>query len=263
MMTTDISYIGMAVGMALLAVPVWIFYKLGLARQIGSTLTAVARMVLQLFLTGLYLRYLFEWNSPWVNVLWVLLMVAVASFTVSRRTRLRMRLIVLPLLAGLSGAALAVGLYFLLFVLNLPHPFDSRYFIPVMGILTGNMLGVCVMGLNTFYDGLQRERQFFLYMLGNGASHAEAIKPFVRRAIEKSLAPCIANIAVMGIVSLPETVIGQILGGTAPGIAVKYQMMLAVIIFSASMLALLTTLFFADRRSFDAYGRLRDVRIRK
>ena len=54
MMTTDISYIGMAVGMALLAVPVWIFYKLGLARQIGSTLTAVARMVLQLFLTGLY-----------------------------------------------------------------------------------------------------------------------------------------------------------------------------------------------------------------
>ena len=152
MMTTDISYIGMAVGMALLAVPVWIFYKLGLARQIGSTLTAVARMVLQLFLTGLYLRYLFEWNSPWVNVLWVLLMVAVASFTVSRNTRLRMRLIVLPLLAGLSGAALAVGLYFLLFVLNLPHPFDSRYFIPVMGILTGNMLGVCVMGLNTFYD---------------------------------------------------------------------------------------------------------------
>ena len=132
-----------------------------------------------------------------------------------------------------------------------------------MGILTGNMLGVCVMGLNTFYDGLQRERQFFLYMLGNGASHAEAIKPFVRRAIEKSLAPCIANIAVMGMVSLPETVIGQILGGTAPGIAVKYQMMLAVIIFSASMLALLTTLFFADRRSFDAYVRLRDVRIRK
>lgn len=260
--TTDISYIGLAVGLLLMAAPIWFFRMFGV-RQIRSTLIAVARMVVQLFLIGLYLRYLFEWNSPWINILWVLLMVVVASLTASHRTRLRRRVVLLPLMAGLLGAALVVGLYFLVFVLRLPHPFDARYFIPIMGILMGNMLGVCVMGLNTFYDGLQRERQLYYYLLGNGATHLEAVMPFVRRAIERAFAPCIANMAVMGIVSLPGTMIGQILGGSAPGIAIKYQMMIIVITFSASMLALMTTLHLADRRSFDVHGRLRDVRTGK
>ncbi len=260
--TTDISYIGLAVGLLLMAAPIWFFRMFGV-RQIRPTLIAVARMVVQLFLIGLYLRYLFEWNSPWVNILWVLLMVVVASLTASHRTRLRRRVILLPLMAGLLGAALVVGLYFLVFVLRLSHPFDARYFIPIMGILMGNMLGVCVMGLNTFYDGLQRERQLYYYLLGNGATHLEAVMPFVRRAIERSFAPCIANMAVMGIVSLPGTMIGQILGGSAPGIAIKYQMMIIVITFSASMLALMVTLHLADRRSFDVHGRLRDVRTGK
>ncbi|MDE5949003.1 MAG: ABC transporter permease [Prevotella sp.] len=260
--TTDISYIGLAVGLLLMAAPIWFFRMFGV-RQIRSTLIAVGRMVVQLFLIGLYLRYLFEWNSPWINILWVLLMVVVASLTASHRTRLRRRVVLLPLMAGLLGAALVVGLYFLVFVLRLPHPFDARYFIPIMGILMGNMLGVCVMGLNTFYDGLQRERQLYYYLLGNGATHLEAVMPFVRRAIERSFAPCIANMAVMGIVSLPGTMIGQILGGSAPGIAIKYQMMIIVITFSASMLALMTTLHLADRRSFDVHGRLRDVRTGK
>lgn len=54
--------------------------------------------------------------------------------------------------------------------------------------------------------------------------------------------------------------IGQILGGSAPGIAIKYQMMITAITFSASMLSLMLTLRLADSRSFDVYGRLRNVR---
>lgn len=249
----------MVVGLLLLAVPLYFFHVFGV-RLIRSTVVAAVRMVVQLFLIGLYLRYLFEWNSPWINILWVLLMVLVASFTAAHRTHLRRRTIVMPLCAGLLSSALVVGLYFLVFVLRLEHPFDARYFVPIMGILMGNMLGVNVLALNTYYDGLQRERQLYYYLLGNGASHFEAVAPFVRRAIEKSFAPCIANMAVMGIVSLPGTMIGQILGGSAPGIAIKYQMMIVVITVSASMLSLIATLYFSDRRSFDVYGRLRNVR---
>lgn len=256
---TDISYISMVVGLLLLGIPLYFFHKFGV-RQIKSTVIAAVRMVVQLFLIGLYLRYLFEWNSPWINFLWVLIMTLVASFTAAHRTRLRRRVVLLPLFTGLLASAIIVGMYFLFFVLRLSHPFDARYFIPIMGILMGNMLGVNVLGMNTFYDGLQRERQLYYYLLGNGASHMEAVTPFVRHAMEKSFAPCIANMAVMGIVSLPGTMIGQILGGSAPGIAIKYQMMIIVITFSASMLSLIVTLYLADRRSFDVYGRLRNVR---
>ena len=256
METTDISYLSMAVGLLLMALPVYFFHRLG-ARLIQSTVIATVRMVVQLFLIGLYLRYLFEWNSPLVNFAWVLIMVLVATFTAAR---LRLRTIALPLFSGLLATAVVVGLYFLVLVLRLDHPFDARYFVPIMGILMGNMLSVNVIALNTYYDGLQREHHLYYYLLGNGATHLEAITPFARQAVEKSFAPCIANMAVLGIVSLPGTMIGQILGGSAPGIAIKYQMMITAITFSASMLSLMLTLRLADSRSFDVYGRLRNVR---
>lgn len=259
MNTTDISYTGLAVGMLLLALPIYAFHVLGV-RLVRPVVVAAVRMVVQLFLIGFYLKYLFEWNSPWINLLWAALIVVVATVTTARRTRLRLRFMALPLFGGLFGSALVVGLYFLVFVLGLTAPFDARYFVPITGLLVGNMLGVCVMGLNVFYDGLYGEQHLYYYLLGNGAGHNEAVLPFVRRAVEKSFAPSVANMAVMGVVALPGTMIGQMLGGSAPGIAVKYQMMIVVIAFVASAVSLLVTLYLADRRSFDVYGRLRNIR---
>ena len=67
----------------------------------------------------------------------------------------------------------------------------------------------------------------------------------------KAFAPCVANMAVMGLVSLPGTMIGQLLGGSLPGVAIKYQIMIIIITFAASMLSLGITLYLADNRSFD------------
>ena len=65
----DITYLSMAVGLLLLALPVFFFYRFGV-RHISSTLVAATRMVVQLFLIGLYLKYLFLWNDPFINILW-------------------------------------------------------------------------------------------------------------------------------------------------------------------------------------------------
>lgn len=79
-----------------------------------------------------------------------------------------------------------VGLYFLGFVLKLDNIFSAQYFIPVFGIIMGNMLGVNVIGLNTYYAGLRREQQLYYFLLGNGATRNEAIAPFVRQALIKA-----------------------------------------------------------------------------
>lgn len=254
----DITIIGLVAGMLLLAIPLYAFYRF-CAPLIKQTLVAAARMVVQLLLIGFYLKYLFEWNSWWINLLWVVVMVAVAAFTAQRRTKLKMNVVLLPLCVGFFSAALLIGLYFLVIVLRLDNPFDARYFIPIMGILMGNMLGVNFLGLSTFYEGLRREQSLFRYLLGNGATHLEAVTPFVRRAIEKAFTPCIANMAVMGIVALPGTMTGQILGGSLPGIAVKYQIMIVVITFSSSMLSFAISLAMSDKKSFDSLGRLKDI----
>ena len=254
----DIDLLSLAIGLLLLCIPLFFLWVLrtGLVR---ATLVAAGRMILQLFLISIYLRYLFEWDNPWLNMLWVLIMAVVATHALGQRTRLQWRVLVLPAFVGFIVAAAAVGFYFLLFVLHLDNPFGARYFIPIMGILMGNMLGVNVLTLSTFYSGIAREYATYYYLLGNGATRFEAWLPFMREAVIKSFTPCIANMAVMGIVALPGTMIGQILGGSAPDVAVKYQMMIVIITMTASMISLILTLFLSTRQAFDDFGRLGQV----
>ena len=254
----DISILSLAIGLLLLLIPL-LFLRLLRTGLVRATLIAAARMIVQLFLISIYLRYLFEWDNPWLNSLWVVIMAVIATHTVGERTRLRWRVVAMPAFLSFVISALLIGFFFLCLVLQLDHPFTARYFIPIMGILMGNMLGVNVLTLSTFYSGVQREQATYYYLLGNGATRFEAWLPFMREAVIKSFTPCIANMAVMGIVALPGTMIGQILGGSAPDVAVKYQMMIVVITMSASMLSLILALWLSTRQAFDSYGRLHEV----
>jgi putative ABC transport system permease protein len=121
------------------------------------------------------------------------------------------------------------------------------------------MLSVNVVALSTYYDSLKREQQMYYYLVGNGATRWEATMPFLRQSVVKAFNPCIANMAVMGLVSMPGTMIGQILGGSDPSIAIKYQIIIVVITFVASMLSLVITIVLAQRKSFDNMGRMKDV----
>lgn len=256
--TIDISYSGLGIGMLLLLIPIYFFYrfKAGLVRP---TVVGALRMVIQLFLIGMYLKYLFLWDNPWINFLWVFVMIFVATETALSRTRLKRNILMIPLAIGFLGSATLVGLYFLGVVLQLDNIFGAQYMIPIFGILMGNMLSSNVIALNTYYTNLMREQQLYYYLLGNGATRHEATAPLVREAIIKAFSPAIANMAVMGLVALPGTMIGQILGGSSPNVAIKYQMMIIVITVTASILSLMLTLWLANRKTFDAYGCIQNV----
>lgn len=265
---SDITLIGLGLGLLLMAMPLWYLrhYRTGLVR---ATLSATARMIVQLYLVGLYLGCLFELDCWWVNLAWGLVMVAVATGSAAQRTQLRPAVLLLPLGIAFLVTSLLITAYFLGLVQGLASAggegiewrelLAARYFIPIFGILLGNMLGVNVLAVSTYYDGLRREQQMMSYLLGNGATLSEATAPLIRSAIIKAFNPCIANMSIMGLVAMPGTMIGQILGGSAPGTAIRYQMMITVITFAASMLSLVITIALARRHTFDPFGRLQDV----
>lgn len=254
----DISFLSLAIGLLLLILPVFYLWKFktGLVR---ATIIGAFRMIVQLFLIGIYLRYLFEWDSPWVNSLWVVIMVLVAAQTAIARTNVKPRILLFPLSISFLISVILVGFYFIGIVLQIDNVFSTQYFIPIFGILMGNMLSSNVIAINTYYSGLQREQQLYYYLLGNGATRAEAQAPFIRQAIVKAFSPLIANMAVLGLVALPGTMIGQILGGASPHVAIKYQMMIVIITFAASMLSLMICISLASRNSFDTFGRLKHI----
>ena len=111
----ELSYSGIA-AVYLLLLPVLLLsmrYRLGIVRD---TLWAVARMSVQLLLVGLYLRYVFQWNSIWINLFWVLVMTAVAAWTTLRQAKLPARIMFPAAFAALTGSFLAVLFYFIFLI---------------------------------------------------------------------------------------------------------------------------------------------------
>ncbi|MDO5570396.1 MAG: ABC transporter permease [Bacteroidales bacterium] len=257
METLNISIIQLLIGLLLILIPGYIlyYYQTGIVKDM---FVSVARMVIQLFLVGFYLNYLFAWNNIFVNVGWLMLMTGVCAVNMINRIHLSKRKMFVPIYFAVFISLSFIASYFLKLVIGMENLFDSRYFIPICGILLGNILSSSVIGINSFYSSIVREQQMYNYLLGNGATTEEAQRPFIRQALIKAFNPAIASMAVMGLIALPGTMIGQILGGSSPNLSIRYQIMIMVINFSASMLSVLISLHLSVKYTFDKYGGIKD-----
>jgi putative ABC transport system permease protein len=214
-------------------------------------------MTVQLFLVGLYLEVLFEYNNAWINAAWWIIMVVVAAFTIVRRASLKRKYFLIPLLISLSISLFVIDVYFLGIIIRLENIFESRYFIPISGILLGNCLKTNVLGVSTFYQKLQKDKNLHRFYLANGATPNEALRPFMREALRTAFNPLIASITVIGLISLPGMMTGQILGGSSPNVAIKYQIMLMLTIFVSTVSTVVITILISNRYVFDEFGNLK------
>ncbi|HEY6009192.1 MAG TPA: ABC transporter permease [Geobacteraceae bacterium] len=84
----------------------------------------------------------------------------------------------------------------------------------------------------------------------------QASETAVRNAFRAALIPTINTIAAMGIVSLPGMMTGQILSGTAPAIAVRYQIAIMCAITGAVAITAYLILLQGYRQYFTAAHQL-------
>ncbi|HBS88877.1 MAG: ABC transporter permease [Bacteroidetes bacterium GWF2_38_335] len=253
--TADILWIDLLIGQTMLIVPLIIFwyYKTGL---ILDTLIATVRMSVQLFLVGVYLKYVFEWNNPWINSAWVMIMVIVASLSISDRTKLKHRFFFIPNFIGVFISLLVVDAFLLGYIIQLDNVFDARYYIPITGMILGNSLQNNIISLNTFYKTLKDNLPEYHFALAGGAKKSEALFPYMREALINSFNPTIARMAVIGLIALPGTMTGQIIGGSSPEMAIKYQIMLMIAIFSSSVISVFLSIWVSMKIVFDRYQNL-------
>ncbi|QLE86834.1 ABC transporter permease [Shewanella sp. Scap07] len=243
--TIDISWLAVSLFLLILVIPAAIntYFRLKLGKEI---VTAVARMTIQLILVGLYLGVLFELNNPWLNIAWLLVMVLVGASAILSGAKLPKRALFSPLAIALSTATFPL-MVLLLIVLLQPSPFYSaQYLIPLAGMLLGNCLSGNIVALQRLFSAFSEKKADYESALVLGATPRQAAWPFVQSALQQSQAPILASMATTGLVTLPGMMTGQILGGTDPMIAVKYQLIIMVAIFvmlSVSVtIALLLTL---------------------
>ncbi|MCQ8103623.1 ABC transporter permease [Methylomonas sp. SURF-2] len=257
METLDISLSRMIMLYGLCLLPWSLLWAIGagLSRDIGI---GIARMTLQLGLVGVYLKTLFALNNPWLNAAWILIMLIVADFSILRRAGLKPRYFALSCFSAVAVSILLSSAYLVVLVIQPAHFYDARYLVPLAGMILGNCMQGNVIALERFYAAVGKNQTEYTTYLMLGASRWEALLPYFRQAVKSAINPSIANMATMGLVSLPGMMTGQILGGSDPWIAVKYQIAIMICIFTSTTLATVINLKLSLPIAFNDYDMLNE-----
>jgi putative ABC transport system permease protein len=249
----DLSVTGMIMAYLLLIIPLGIILRQRVP-IVGRVLIAVVRMTIQLLLVGLYLQFVFKLDNVWLNGLWVMVMIAVADVSIIRSCSLQLKVFAAPLMpALLLGTAIPL-LWLVGAVLKRPNLLEAQYLIPVGGMILGNCLRANIIGLKNFYQSIKRDEKSFQLILAQGATLREAIQPYLSESFQAAVAPTVATMMTIGLVSLPGMMTGVIMGGNDPMLAIKYQIGIMIAIFSGTAITMPMAVLLTLRRSFSSYG---------
>lgn len=198
-----------------------VILKLWLGKA-GETLYGLTRMLIQLLIVGFILNFIFNADKAWI-VLSVLAVMMGAASWISLRTVSKQRI---PLL-GLSLVAIFLGggstlLVVIWLVLGLDPWYTPQFVVPLAGMIFGGAMTSISLAAERLKTELREGKSF------EGAR---------ARALKTALIPITNALFAVGLVSLPGMMTGQILSGVPPLIAVRYQIMVMVMLLAATGLS--------------------------
>ena len=256
-----------AFDLSLAAVLVLLLAGLSLWLQLGITqqlLVASLRTVVQLMLIGVVLKALFE-N---VDLVYMTLVVSIMLLLAGREVMARQT----HRFAGWWGfgmgtlsmfiSTFVVTLLALTVIISTDPWYTPQYSIPLLGMLLGNTMTGIALGLEHLTQAAREQRRQIEARLMLGHSASVAISKIRRNAMRLGMIPIINSMAAAGIVSLPGMMTGQILSGTPPMEAVKYQILIMFLIAAGTGFGTVAAVMMAGRRLFDGRARLRLDRLK-
>ena len=110
------------------------------------------------------------------------------------------------------------------------------------GMLLGNCINGVALSLDRALTSLTEQADEVDLLLAFGATCGEATRHPVRDAVRVGAVPTMNSLSVIGIVSIPGMMTGQILGGAA-----SYQILIVYLIATCSLSMFLTQLFVIQR----------------
>jgi len=259
----ELSYFDVGLAAALIIVNSLISIALGL--KLGRLLLlASVRTILQLLLIGLVLESVFSLNK-WYAVLGLLLvMTIIAGISAVGRTQRRYRGAYVDSVIAVSCSSWIVAAYALLVIFRDVQPwYQPQYAIPLTGMILGNSLNGISLGMNRLGEQLATHRDQIEALLTLGATRWEAARGSVRQAVHTGMIPIINAMMIVGIVSLPGMMTGQLLSGVSPQHAVRYQIIIMFLIAAATSLGTVGVVLLSYRRLFNADHQFLDAMISK
>jgi putative ABC transport system permease protein len=119
------------------------------------------------------------------------------------------------------------------------------------------------LGLDSALVSFDEHRDRVEASLAFGATRWEAARPVVANAMRTGLVPILNAMSAVGLVTIPGMMTGQILGGTDPVQASRYQILILFLIAASTAMGVGISVLGAARMAFDAQHRLRPERIHR
>jgi len=230
--------LALAFGLVAVVVAISIHQSLNLERDltIGSV-----RTVVQLYGIGFVLAAVFAAARWYWVVLILVAMIAVATqAAVSRLSK--------PLAGAGWIAATALSLstaatlgYVIAVVVQVRPWWEPQYIIPIAGMILGNSMTSAALAGDRLQGDLRARADEVEARLALGFSGPDAVQPMVRAALRTAMIPTVNAMMTVGLVQLPGMMTGQILAGSSPLLAIRYQ--IVVVFMQAAATGLGSLLF--------------------
>lgn len=236
--------------------------RLGLQR---SLLIGAVRTVVQLLMIGYILGWIFSLNRVLVVIGLMLAMSLIAGVAAVRRTPRRFPGIWFNSIVAVMASSWFVTGAALTFIIR-PEVWSNhlaQYAIPLMGMILGNTLNGISLGLDRLGSELTDRRSQVEMLLTLGATRWEAARGAVREAVRTGMIPIINSMMVVGLVSLPGMMTGQLLVGADPMAAVEYQIVIMFLIAAGTALGTMAVVVLSYLRLFNSRHQFLSERIRK
>jgi putative ABC transport system permease protein len=245
--------VAIATSLILVSCAISLALQLGLGQRL---LVASIRTVVQLLLVGLILEWVFTLDRWYVVLSIIALMTITAGISSVRRTEHRYKGIWADSVISMWTSSWLVGAVAMMAVIQVQqrgHPwYDPQYSIPLLGMILGNTLNGISLGLDRFGDELATKREQVETLLALGATRWEAARASIQTAVRTGMIPTLNTMMVVGIVSLPGMMTGQIIAGMAPTQAVLYQIVIMFLIAAGTSIGTVSVVLLGYFRLFNA-----------
>ncbi len=253
----DISLPRLLLSLGLIAVAIALSRRSRLDLE-GDLIWGAVRGAAQLIAIGYVLLLLFDHQRPsWVLLL-LAVMLVVAAATASRRVEHGPpgRVLFPRALAAIGAGALVALVPVFAAVVPLHPWYEARYLVPISGMMLSNAMNVVAQVFERIFGSTRSEVDQVEALLALGATPRQALHRQIRAALRAALLPTINGLLTVGLVALPGMMTGQIVSGTPPEQAVRYQIVILYQLVAVAAVAGLVAVAFARRLLFTARAQL-------
>ncbi|BFZ59647.1 hypothetical protein YB2330_000661 [Saitoella coloradoensis] len=226
-------------------------------------LVAALRCFVQLSLLGVILKTVFTSQNPWtVSAMGGALVILGAWEATWNRSKRRFEGMFWSTLLSMGLTCVICASLASRWAMGSTPWWSPERFIPVLGMSLGNAIAGISVGVGYVLNVLgTAEREKVELSLAFGATRWEATRPLLREAIRLATLPSITQMSVMGLISIPGTMTGTILGGADVDQAVKYQLVLIFVISGCTGVATVMAVWACLAVVVDERHRVRPERI--